>query len=142
MFVLVKTSNPNSGQIQDLNVDGIKLYEKVGQLTATWGEDLMGKYGYNSVGAVVGATHPKQAEDLRKLMPNTFFLVPGYGAQGGTAEDLSVCFDKDGLGAIVNSSRGIITAYQKDKSKYSDKNFADAARDAVIRMKEDLGRCI
>ena len=142
MFILVKTSNPNSGQLQDLDVGGITLYEKVGQLTSEWGKDLMGKYGYNSVGAVVGATHPEQAKKLRTLMPNTFFLVPGYGAQGGKAEDLAVCFDKEGLGAIINSSRGIIAAYMKDKDRYSESNYADAAREAVITMKEDLGRCI
>lgn len=144
MFVLVKTSNPNSGQLQDLDVGGMTLYEKVGTLVEEWGKDLVGKHGYSSVGAVVGATHPAQAKKLRELMPKTFFLVPGYGAQGGTAEDLSVCFDKNGLGAIVNSSRGIIAAHQKEayKNKYSEKDFAMAARDAVIDMKADLRRCI
>ncbi|MGL4790859.1 MAG: orotidine-5'-phosphate decarboxylase [Anaerotignaceae bacterium] len=141
MFVLVKTSNPNSGQLQDLDVGGKTLYQHVGSLVNQWGENLMGKYGYSSVGAVVGATHKEQAEKLRKDMPSTFFLVPGYGAQGGTAEDLSVCFDKDGLGAIVNSSRGIIAAYKKD-NKYSEKDYALAARMAVLEMKEDLRRCI
>ncbi len=144
MFVLVKTSNPNSGQLQDLDVGGKTLYQKVGELTSEWGKELVGKYGYSSVGAVVGATHREQAEKLRKLMPDTFFLVPGYGAQGGKAEDLAVCFDKDGLGAIVNSSRGIIVAHQKEqyKNKYSEKDFALAARDAVNDMKADLRRCI
>lgn len=144
MFVLVKTSNPNSGQLQDLDVGGKTLYQHVGALTNEWGKDLMGKYGYSSVGAVVGATHPEQARKLREIMPNTFFLVPGYGAQGGTAEDLSVCFDKDGLGAIVNSSRGIIAAHQKKeyKEKYSEKEFALAARHAVLDMKADLRRCV
>ena len=144
MFVLVKTSNPNSGQFQDLDIGGKKLYEQVGFMTNEWGKGLMGKYGYSSVGAVVGATHPEQAKKLRELMPNTFFLVPGYGAQGGTSEDLSVCFDKDGLGAIVNSSRGIIAAHQnaKHKGKYDEKDFAQAAREAVLDMKKDLGRCI
>ena len=144
MFVLVKTSNPNSGQLQDLDVGGKTLYQKVGELTSEWGKELVGKYGYSSVGAVVGATHREQAEKLRKLMPDTFFLVPGYGAQGGKAEDLAVCFDKDGLGAIVNSSRGIIAAHQKEqyKNKYSEKDFALAARDAVNDMKADLRRCI
>lgn len=144
MFVLVKTSNPNSGQLQDLDVGGKTLYQHVGELTNEWGKDLIGKYGYSSVGAVVGATHPEQARNLREIMPNTFFLVPGYGAQGGTAEDLSVCFDKDGLGAIVNSSRGIIAAHQKKeyKEKYSEKEFALAARHAVLDMKADLRRCV
>jgi orotidine 5''-phosphate decarboxylase, subfamily 2 len=144
MFVLVKTSNPNSGQLQDLDVGGKTLYQHVGALTNEWGKDLMGKYGYSSVGAVVGATHPEQAKELREIMPNTFFLVPGYGAQGGKAEDLAVCFDKDGLGAIVNSSRGIIAAHQKEqyKAKYSEMEFALAARHAVLDMKADLRRCI
>lgn len=143
MFVLVKTSNPNSGQFQDLSVDGKKLYEKVGELTAQWGEELMGTKGYSSIGAVVGATHPEQAEALRRIMPKTFFLVPGYGAQGGTAQDLKVCFNKDGLGAIVNSSRGIIAAHQnkKYKDKFGEKEFAQAARQAVLDMKADLQTC-
>jgi orotidine-5'-phosphate decarboxylase len=143
MFVLVKTSNPNSGQIQDLVVDGEKLYEKIGRLTASWGEPLIGEYGYSSVGAVVGATHPEQAKALREIMPKTYFLVPGYGAQGGTAKELSVCFNKDGLGAIVNSSRGIIAAHQNKKYKdnYSEKEFAQAARAAVEDMKKDLATC-
>lgn len=142
LFILVKTSNPNSGQLQDLDVGGMTLYEKVGQLTEEWGETLRGKYGYSSVGAVVGATHPAQAEKLRKWMPHTFFLVPGYGAQGGTAEDLSVCFDEKGLGAIINSSRGIIAAYKKDayKEQFSEQEFAQAARQAAIDMREDLNR--
>jgi len=143
LFVLVKTSNPNSGQIQDLVVEGEKLYEKIGKLTATWGEELIGKYGYSSVGAVVGATHPEQAKKLREIMPKTYFLVPGYGAQGGTAKELSVCFNQDGLGAIVNSSRGIIAAHQNKKYKdnYSEIEFAQAARAAVMDMKQDLATC-
>ncbi|MBO5099666.1 MAG: orotidine-5'-phosphate decarboxylase, partial [Clostridia bacterium] len=107
LFILAKTSNPNSGEIQDLLVDGAPIYEKVGSLISKWGEELIGVNGFSEVGAVVGATHPEQAKRLRELMPHTFFLVPGYGAQGGKAEDLAVCFNKDGLGAIVNSSRGI-----------------------------------
>ena len=145
LFVLAKTSNPNSGEIQDLIVDGAPLYEKVGSLISKWGEELIGQYGFSSVGAVVGATHPDQAKRLREIMPHTFFLVPGYGAQGGTAEDLAVCFNKDGLGAIVNSSRGIIAAHMKEQYKecYTDeRNFAQAARQACIDMKNDLRRCI
>lgn len=145
LFVLAKTSNPNSGEIQDLLVDGEPLYVKVGELISKWGEELMGVNGFSSVGAVVGATHPDQAKKLREVMPHTFFLVPGYGAQGGTAEDLAVCFNSDGLGAIVNSSRGIIAAHMKDKYKecFSDeKDFALAARQACIDMKNDLRRCI
>lgn len=140
LFILVKTSNPNSGQIQNLDIGGEMLYEKVGRLVSSWGECLIGKNGYSSVGAVVGATHPEEGKKLREIMPHTFFLVPGYGAQGGTAEDLKGCFDKNGLGAIVNSSRGIIAAYKNDKykSKYSEKEFGLAAREAVIAMKNDL----
>lgn len=144
LFVLAKTSNPNSGEIQDLQVDGTPIYEKVAELIERWGEGLRGKYGYSSVGAVVGATHPAQAKRLREVMPHTFFLVPGYGAQGGKAEDLAVCF-KDGIGAIVNSSRGIIAAHQKEQYKgcfTDDKDFAQAARQACIDMKNDLRRCI
>ncbi|HOQ15741.1 MAG: orotidine-5'-phosphate decarboxylase [Epulopiscium sp.] len=140
LFILVKTSNPNSGEIQDLDLGGEKLYERVGKLVSDWGKELIGKKGYSQVGAVVGATHPEQAKRLRELMPHTFFLVPGYGAQGATAKDLAVCFDKNGLGAIVNSSRGIIAAYKLDKYKkdYSEKEFALASRQAVIDMKKDL----
>lgn len=144
LFVLAKTSNPNSGEIQDLIVDGAPLYEKVGKLISKWGEELIGVNGFSEVGAVVGATHPEQAKRLREIMPNTFFLVPGYGAQGGKAEDLAVCFNNDGLGAVVNSSRGIIAAYMKEpyKGSFSEEQFAKASRQAVIDMKNDLRRCI
>ncbi len=144
LFVLAKTSNPNSGEIQDLIVDGVPLYEKVGGLISKWGEELIGANGFSEVGAVVGATHPQQAKRLREVMPRTFFLVPGYGAQGGKAEDLAVCFNNDGLGAIVNSSRGIIAAYKKEpyKNSFSEEQFAKASRQAVIDMKNDLRRCI
>jgi orotidine-5'-phosphate decarboxylase len=144
LFVLAKTSNPNSAEIQDLLVDGTPIYEKVGALIEKWGSELIGEHGYSSVGAVVGATHPAQAKRLREVMPHTFFLVPGYGAQGGKAEDLAVCF-KDGVGAIVNSSRGIIAAHQKEQYKTcfnDEKQFAQAARQACIDMKNDLRRCI
>lgn len=144
LFVLVKTSNPNSGQLQDLLVGQEHLYEKVGSLVSTWGEGLIGKYGYSLIGAVVGATHPDQGRRLRELMPHSFFLVPGYGAQGAKAMDLKGCFDKDGLGAIVNSSRGIIAAYKNEKYKvnFSEKEFAQAARIAAIDMKNDLQSAI
>lgn len=145
IFVLAKTSNPNSGEIQDLLVDGVPVYEKMGTLIEKWGSELMGENGFTSVGAVVGATHPEQAKRLRQVMPHTFFLVPGYGAQGGKAEDLAVCFNKNGIGAIVNSSRGIIAAHMKDEYKTcftDDMNFALAARQACIDMKNDLRRCI
>lgn len=146
MFVLVKTSNPNSGEIQDIQVGdkGEKMYEYMGKLIAKWGEELIGSSGYSRIGAVVGATHPEQGKRLRELMPKTYFLVPGYGAQGATAEDLAGCFNQDGLGAIVNSSRGIIAAYTKDKYKndFAEKDFAAAARQAVIDMKNDLNRVL
>lgn len=144
MFVLVKTSNPNSGEVQDINVGDEKLYEYMGKLVAKWGEELVGELGYSRIGAVVGATHSEQGKRLRELMPKTYFLVPGYGAQGATAEDLAGCFNKDGLGAIVNSSRGIIAAYTKEKYKkdFTEKEFAKASRQAVIDMKEDLNRVL
>ncbi len=144
LFVLVKTSNPNSGEIQDLLVDGRPIYERVGQLVSRWGEGLIGRHGFSAVGAVVGATHPAQAKALREQMPHTFFLVPGYGAQGGTAADLAVCFNKEGLGAIVNSSRGIIAAYTQEpyKNQYTEKEYAQAARAAVLAMQADLQSAI
>ncbi len=140
LFVLVKTSNPNSGEIQDLQTDEGKIYEKVGSLVSKWGEALIGECGYSQIGAVVGATHPEQAKSLREIMPNTYFLVPGYGAQGAKAEDLKGYFNKDGLGAIINSSRGIIAAHLKEenKLKFSEEDFGLVARQATIDMKEDL----
>jgi len=146
LFALVKTSNKGSGDFQDLMIGdtGKTLYETVGQRVSEWGADLIGASGFSAVGAVVGATYPVQAEKLRAAMPHTFFLVPGYGAQGGKAEDLAVCFNKDGVGAIVNSSRGIIAAYKLAayKDKFSEANYAEAARQAALDMKSDLGRCI
>ncbi len=141
IFVLVKTSNKSSGELQDLKLEnGKTVYEYMGSLVEKWGEESIGEYGYSNVGAVVGATHPKQAEILRATMPHTFFLIPGYGAQGGTADDLKVCFDKNGLGGIVNSLRGIICAYKQEK--YKGMSFYDAARQACIDMKNDLNRAI
>lgn len=137
MFVLVKTSNPSSSQLQDIVVDGQTIYEKVAGLVEEWGQQSMGTLGYSRVGAVVGATHREQGAKLRKLMPHTFFLVPGYGAQGGTGADLKDFFDKDGKGCIINSSRGIIAAYKKNPEKYGE-NVGAAARDAALLMKEDL----
>lgn len=144
LFVLVKTSNPNSGEIQDLEVNGERIYQIVGRLVSKWGSELIGKYGYSQIGAVVGATYPYQAKNLRNIMPHTFFLIPGYGAQGGRAEDLKDCFDKNGLGAIVNSSRGIIAAYKSDKYKkdFTDDEFGKAARCAALDMKKDLQRVL
>ena len=137
LFVLVKTSNPKGGQIQDLLVGNEKVYEKVAKLVSGWGEEAMGELGYSKIGAVVGATYPEEAAQIRKLMPHTYFLVPGYGAQGADAEKLQGCFNKDGLGAIVNSSRGIIAAYKSNKD-YQEMDFAQASREAVIAMKKDL----
>ncbi len=138
IFVLVKTSNPSSGEFQDRLIDGRPLYEYVGEQVAKWGEDCMGD-GYSYVGAVVGATYPEQGKILRKIMPKTLILVPGYGAQGGQGKDLVHYFNEDGLGAIVNSSRGIICAYKQDRySSYGSLNYADAARQASIDMIEDI----
>lgn len=147
IFVLVKTSNPSSGEFQDRLVqsgvtagEGTKpLYEVVGEKVAGWSEQLMGENGYSYVGAVVGATYPEQGMVLRRVMPRCFILVPGYGAQGATGKDLIHFFDEDRLGAIVNSSRGIIAAYQNEKySKFGPANFADASRQAVIDMITDI----
>ncbi|MCI8369819.1 MAG: orotidine-5'-phosphate decarboxylase [Clostridia bacterium] len=141
IFVLVKTSNPSSGELQNLKLESGKfVYEHMGELVAEWGKDTVGKYGYSEVGAVVGATHPEEAARLRKQLPHTFFLIPGYGAQGGSAEMLKVCFDKNGLGGVVNSSRGIICAY-KD-ARYVGMNYAEAARAACIDMQQDLSKTI
>jgi orotidine-5'-phosphate decarboxylase len=136
LFVLVKTSNPSSKDLQDLKSGESFIYEKSAALVSEWGKLAMGESGYSKIGAVVGATFKEQGEDLRKKMPHTFFLVPGYGAQGGSGEDLKGYFDKDGLGIIVNSSRGIIAAYQKQKIEEVD--FAKAAREAVLTMRSDL----
>ena len=136
MFILVKTSNPSSGEFQDRLVDGTPLYEIVARKVAEWGEDHMGD-DFSYIGAVVGATYPEMGAVLRKLMPKNYILVPGYGAQGGQGKDLAPFFNEDGLGAIVNSSRGIICAYKKSEI-YGPQNFGDASRQAVLDMKEDL----
>jgi len=142
LFILVKTSNPNSKEIQNLPVEGELLYERVAKLLKVWGKEAMGDLGYSRMGAVVGATHPKDAETIRRILPNTFFLVPGYGAQGATAEDLIPNFNKDGKGAIINSSRGIIAAYKNDKYQkdFDSKDYAKASRQAALDMKKDLQR--
>lgn len=138
LFVLVKTSNPSSGEFQDRLIDGRPLYEWVAEKVVEWGNASMDGE-YSNVGVVVGATYPEMSRILRNLMPHTYFLVPGYGAQGGTAEDLKHCFNKDGLGAIVNSSRGIIAAYKQEKyKKFGAENFAEASRQAVIDMAADI----
>lgn len=138
LFVLVKTSNPSSGEFQDRLIDGRPLYEWVAEKVVEWGNVSMDG-DYSNVGAVVGATYPEMSRILRNLMPHTYFLVPGYGAQGGTAEDLKHCFNKDGLGAVVNSSRGIIAAYKQEKyKKFGTEHFAEASRQAVMDMVADI----
>lgn len=138
IFVLVKTSNPSSGEFQDRLIDGRPLYEVVGEKVAQWGSECMGD-AYSYVGAVVGATYPEMGKALRRVMPKTYILVPGYGAQGGKGADLVHFFNEDGLGAIVNSSRGIIAAYQQEKyAAFGAANYADASRQAVIDMREDI----
>ena len=139
LFVLVKTSNKGSADIQDVLLEnGKPLYVHVGKMVSAWGEGTIGEFGYSRVGAVVGATHPAEALEIRKLMPHTFFLVPGYGAQGGSGRDLSDLWIKDTFGMIVNSSRGITGAFKSDKHRADGKDFAKAARAAVIDMKKDL----
>ncbi len=139
LFILVKTSNPSSGEFQDQLVNGRPLYELVGEKVAQWGEEHVGQSGYSYIGAVVGATYPEMGAALRKLMPKTFILVPGYGAQGGKGKDLVNFFNKDGLGAIVNSSRGIIAAYKQEKyAQFGAENFGDASRAAVEDMVADI----
>ena len=138
LFILVKTSNPSSGEFQDQKVGEKAVYELVGKKVDEWGLDTV-KEGYSDVGAVVGATYPEMGKVLREIMPKAYILVPGYGAQGGTAAELKPFFNKDGLGAIVNSSRGIIAAYKQEKhAEFGAEGFAEAAREAVIDMKNDI----
>ena len=137
IFVLVKTSNPSSGELQDLKLEnGASVYEQMGKMCESWGGELPGKYGYSGVGAVVGATYPEQLAEMREKAPHTFFLVPGYGAQGGGAQDAKNAFDKNGLGSIINSSRGIMCAWKKQG--LTEEDFAAAARVEALRMKEDI----
>jgi orotidine-5'-phosphate decarboxylase len=141
IFVLVKTSNPSSGELQDQLLGDEPLYARLARHVDQWGQGLIGASGYSSVGAVVGATYPKEAEALRKLMPKSIFLVPGYGAQGGTAEDVLPTFNDDGLGAVVSSSRGIIFAYQKLR-QFGPERYADAARAAAIAARDDINHAL
>lgn len=137
IFVLAKTSNPSSGELQDRPLSsGETIYRAMGDRCEAWGEELPGKYGYSGVGAVVGATYPAQLGELRKVLPHTFFLVPGYGAQGGAADDVAPAFDENGLGGIVNSSRGIMCAWQKENCAPED--YALAARREAIRMRDEI----
>ena len=143
IFVLVKTSNPSSGELQDLKAGEQTIYEKVGALVDEWGSDCIGSCGYSAVGAVVGATYPEMGKILRSVMPRACILVPGYGAQGGKGADLVHFFDKDGLGAIVNSSRGIIAAWKKEEyARFGEGSFADASRQAVVDMIEDISSAL
>lgn len=153
IFVLVKTSNPSSGEFQDRLIDGRPLYEHVGEQVAKWGEEAMGdpcsnetgsaNTAYSNIGAVVGATYPEMGKALRKIMPKAYILVPGYGAQGGKGADLVHFFNEDGLGAIVNSSRGIIAAWQQEKyEKFGAVHFGEASRAAVLDMRDDIARAL
>lgn len=145
MFIILKTSNPSSGELQDVKAeDGEEFYKKVARLINEWGKDLIGENGYSSVSAVVGATYPKQLQELRQIMPNTYFLIPGYGAQGGKADDIALGFDENGLGGIINASRSLMCAYKKDmwKEKYSEEEYAKATRAEALRMKDELNSAI
>ena len=145
IFILVKTSNPSSGELQDLKLEnGKEVYMQVAELVEKWGEDLVGKYGYSSVSAVVGATYPEQLEQIRSKAPHTYFLIPGYGAQGGKAEDIALGFDKNGLGGIVNASRSLMCAYKSEiwKNQFTEEEYAKATRAEALRMKEELQTAI
>ena len=145
IFVLVKTSNPSSGELQDLKLEnGKTVYEHVASLVEKWGEDLIGKYGYSSVAAVVGATYPDQLKEIREKAPHTYFLIPGYGAQGGKAEDIALGFDKEGLGGIVNASRSLMCAYKSDKwkDKFAEAEYGKATRAEALEMKAVLNNAI
>lgn len=142
IFVLLKTSNPSSGELQDKIISGggngfdMTVYETIGSMCAEWGKKLPGKYGYTGIGAVVGATYPEQITELRKKLPNTFFLIPGYGAQGASAKDVSAAFDRNGLGAVVNSSRAIMCAYRKEGC--DERDYAGAALREALRMRDEI----
>lgn len=136
IFVLVKTSNKSSGELQDQCIGDNTVYRTMGDMCEQWGANSHGQYGYSAVGAVVGATYPEQLSELRKALPHTFFLVPGYGAQGGGAKDVAPAFDENGLGAIINSSRGIMCAYKK--GNYTEEQYAEAARAEAVRMRDEL----
>ena len=145
VFILVKTSNPSSGDLQDVKLEnGEEVYIKVAKLLEEWGKVLIGEYGYSSVAAVVGATYPKQLEEIRKVANHTYFLIPGYGAQGGKAEDIAYGFDKNKLGGIVNASRSLMCAYKSDlwKTKYTEEEFGKATREEAIRMRNELNSAI
>lgn len=142
MFILVRTSNQSAKEFQDFERNGRKLYEEVAGRVTAWGESLVGECGYSSVGAVVGATYPEEAAALRKQMPRSIFLVPGYGAQGGGADDVAPCFNEDGLGAVVNASRSIIFAYNRlpEKETHGESQWESSIESATRLMNEELAR--
>lgn len=145
IFILVKTSNKSSGEIQDLILqNGKTIYETVAELVNEWGKDLIGESGYSSISSVVGATYPQQLKELRKIMPASYFLIPGYGAQGGKAGDIALGFDNKGLGGIVNASRSLMCAYKSDfwKEKFTEVEYAKATRAEAIRMKNELNEAL
>ena len=145
IFILVKTSNPSSGELQDLKLENNKeVYMQVADLVEKWGEELRGEHGYSSIAAVVGATYPEQLEQIRKAAPHTYFLIPGYGAQGGKANDIALGFDSNGLGGIVNASRSLMCAYKSDrwKEQYTEEEYAKATRAEALRMRDELNQAI
>lgn len=145
LFILVKTSNPSSGELQDLKLEnGKEVYMQVAELVEKWGEELRGEYGYSSIAAVVGATYPEQLRKIREKAQHTFFLIPGYGAQGGKVEDIALGFDKNGIGGIINASRSLMCAYKLEnwKDKFKEEEYAKATRAEAIRMKEELNKYI
>ena len=145
LFILVKTSNPSSGELQDLKLEnGKEVYKQVAELVEKWGTELIGENGYSSIAAVVGATYPEQLKQIRELAPHTYFLIPGYGAQGGTAADIAYGFDENSLGGIVNASRSLMCAYKSDKwkDKFEEKDYAQATRAEAIRMRDELAMAI
>lgn len=145
LFILVKTSNPSSGELQNLKLEnGKEVYMQVTDLVERWGEDLRGEYGYSSIAAVVGATYPEQLKQIREAAPHTYFLIPGYGAQGGKAEDIALGFDSNGLGGIVNASRSLMCTYKsgKWKDKFSEEEYATATRAEALRMKDELNQAV
>ena len=145
LFILVKTSNPSSGELQDEKLEnGEEIYTRVAKFVEKWGENLRGEYNYSSISAVVGATYPEQLKQIREIAPHTYFLIPGYGAQGGKVEDIALGFDSNGLGGIVNASRSLMCAYKSDKwkDKFKEEDYAKATRAEVIRMRDELATAI
>ncbi len=141
IFILAKTSNPSSGELQDIKTEkGEEIYITVTKLIKKWGEELIGENGYSSIAAVVGATYPEQLEQIRKEAPQTYFLIPGYGAQGGKAEDIALGFDKNGLGGIINASRSLMCAYKQEQ--FTEQEYAKATRAEALRMKQELNKAI